>query len=116
MTVINKSVQVVWAGARDTLRRHSLLLVLFAALQLGDIVSTHLALRVGLPEGNPIPATVLTMAGEGGMYALKLLAVVSFLIVVCWLERRFKANPWRAVGAMNVIMLGVVVSNSAHLL
>lgn len=116
MTTVNQSIHRASKGALDVLRRHTLLLILFAALQLGDVVSTHLALRMGLAEGNPIPAAVLAFAGEGGMYALKLLVVVLFVVVVCRLEKRFRTNPWNAVRAMNVVMLGVVINNTSQLL
>lgn len=115
MTRVARSVREVPEVTLNALRAHPLLLVIFAALQLGDVVSTHLALGVGLPEGNPIPAAVLGVAGEGGMYALKLLAVVLFLVAIRYLEGRFRTNPWRAVSAMNVVMLGIVISNSAQL-
>jgi len=111
---VARSVQVM-PNILSALRAHRLLLILFALLQLGDVISTHLALRAGLSEGNPIPATILSVAGEGGMYAAKLLAVVVFLIAVCCLEGRFKTNPWRAVGAVNLVMLAVVLSNMAQL-
>lgn len=115
MICIARSTMTVPEMLMNALRARPLLLIVFAALQLGDVISTHLALKTGLSEGNPIPAAVLAIAGEGGMYALKLLAVALFLIIICRLQGRFKTDPWRAVTATNVIMAGVVLSNTAQL-
>lgn len=99
----------------NAFQRHSALLIVFALLQLGDIISTHLALKSGLSEGNPIPAAVLASSGELGMYALKVVGVLAFLVIICLLDGRFK-RAWHAVFAFNVIMFAVVLSNSLQVI
>ncbi len=98
---------------KHALVRHRTALILFLALQLGDLVSTHIGLSVGMYEANPLASGVLTNAGEGVTYALKLLWVVGILAAVIVLEKRY-SHIWRAVYIVDAIMLTIFISNSVQ--
>lgn len=98
----------------DGLRRHFLAAMLFAVLQFGDIVSTHVGLHSDLSEANPVASGLFSAAGEGSTYAFKLALVTAFLVLVCLLEVRYP-RIWRAVRVTNVVMLLVVLTNTVQL-
>lgn len=97
------------------LHRHWLAVALAALLHFGDVLSTHLALRVGLAEINLVPASVMALHGETVMYGLKLTAVATVILLICLLERRYP-KLWHAVHVTNGMMAAVVLSNSVQVL
>ena len=52
------------------------LIGLFAALNIGDLVSTWIDLRAGLREGNPFMSMLLTQHGFGALIFYKVLVVL----------------------------------------
>ncbi len=103
------------ASILHTSYSHTLSLVMLALLEAADVLTTHLGLAAGLPEANPLPAFVLAHAGEAGLYGVKILAVLLFVLALSRLAQRRQTNAWRALTVLNVLMLGVVLSNLVHL-
>ena len=69
----------------------AVLLVLFALLNAGDLLTTYLGLAHGLNEGNPLMKGLLTHYGFGALIADKLLvitAVTSGSLLLCKLNSR----------------------------
>lgn len=66
--------------------RTALLIGLFAALNIGDLVSTWLDLRAGLREGNPFMSMLLTQHGFGALIFYKVLVVgiVGLITAALW--------------------------------
>lgn len=65
----------------------SLILVgMFAALNVGDLLSTWIDLRAGLREGNPFMSMLLTQHGFGALICYKLIVVglVGAITVALW--------------------------------
>ncbi len=88
---------------------------LFAALNILDIASTHLALKAGLSEGNHIPSLVLSMGGESAMYLFK--AAISLLVIsaVLRLSPYFRRLAF-GLQAANGVLAAIVLLNLTQLL
>jgi len=99
----------------SALRRHWLALAVAVTLHFGDIISTHLGLRMGLPEGNLIPATILGLRGEAAMYGLKLATVSAVILLIALLDGRYP-RLWRTIHVTNAMMVAVLLSNSAQVM
>lgn len=89
-------------------------LLCFIGLNLADIASTLVAVRMGLVEGNYLPSLILSTGSELLMYCFKLFAVS---LVVTILVKMTSSYPrlWYALYASNAIMVIVVVGNLASL-
>ncbi|MCL5256431.1 MAG: DUF5658 family protein [Chloroflexi bacterium] len=94
----------------DLTRTQFTLVILFAATQLLDIITTRLGLQRGATEGNFIPSLILASHGQAGMYLSKLVIVCLILAVVVLLSTRYK-HLWQAIRIINVITCLVVISN-----
>jgi hypothetical protein len=95
--------------------RNRVVLLLALILNVGDVLSTHIGLARGLPEGNPIPAMLLANGGQMAMFSGKVAVFAAVLLVVCTLGDRYP-KLWHTFTALNVILLLVVVSNTAQIL
>ena len=89
-------------------------LLCFIGLNVADVVSTLVAIRMGLVEGNYLPSLILSSGSELLMYCFKLVAVS---LVVTILVKLASSYPrlWYALYASNAIMVIVVVGNLASL-
>lgn len=63
-------------------RGSGLLIGIFAALNLGDLISTWVDLGAGLREGNPFMSMLLTRHGFGALIAYKTIVVTVVAIVM----------------------------------
>ncbi len=65
------------------------LLGMFAALNIGDLVSTWLDLHAGLREGNPFMSMLLAQHGFGALICYKVLvvSVVGVITALLWNAR-----------------------------
>ena len=86
----------------------------FIGLNLADIASTLVAIRLGLVEGNYVPSIILATGNELLMYCFKVFAVA---LVVAMLVRLASSYPrlWYGLYAGNAIMVIVVLGNLATL-
>ncbi len=102
--------------APRTLARHLpplaiAMLGFFAALNIGDLISTYVDLHAGLREGNPLMNHLLASHGFG--------ALIAYKVVVITLVGVVTANLWRTrpklVGytllACDVLIFAAVTSN-----
>jgi hypothetical protein len=94
---------------------HWPLIALFVLLQALDLLSTRLALQVGLVEANPFAALLMRWGGEGLAYGFKAGATLAVVATVLALAPRFP----RLVVALQLgagLMALVVAANLANLL
>lgn len=89
-------------------------LSLFIVLNLLDILTTHVGLAAGIPEGNPVPAFILASAGEPAMYAAKLAVCAVIILSVLRLHQYCRLRYTLYIGS--AILLFVVASNLSLLL
>jgi hypothetical protein len=61
---------------------------LFVLLNVGDLVSTYLALGMGMREGNPLMSALLQQYGFAALILYKI-AVVAVVGIGVWLLRRY---------------------------
>jgi len=90
-------------------------LLLFAALNLLDAISTQLAITSGLHEGNLLPSLLLARCGLWSMYAFKAASVIGVALVVLYVSPRF-SRVWYGIHVSNLILAAVVAVNLAQLL
>lgn len=83
-------------------------LAYFIVLNLCDMLTTHVALRNGALEGNPVATHILDSWGEPMLYAIKASAIICIAMLGAW--RGF----WRTLWVANAIILLVVVNNLMH--
>lgn len=99
----------------DSLRRNWMVLSLALALNLGDMITTHLGLTHGLQEGNPVPAMLHASGGEFALFGAKFAVLTATIFVICLLGRRYH-KLWHTFTVTNVVLLAAVISNSAQIL
>jgi hypothetical protein len=75
-----------------------------------DILTTHLGLGLGVPEGNPLMASVLSNHGELAMYEAKALLAGALIGLVLVARRRYPL-AWPVWCATVVLTLAVVGNN-----
>ena len=97
------------------IRRNRVALLLALALNLADVLTTHLGLARGIPEGNPIPAMLHAGGGEVAMFAAKFAVMASAILLVSLLGRRYP-RLWHTFTVTNLVLLAAVLSNSAQVL
>jgi hypothetical protein len=107
--------RTVATAALAALRRRWPVVVLALALNVGDVISTLIGFRLGVPEGNPLPRLLIGHWGELTFFSFKLWLVAAVIFVVCLLEARYP-RLWRAVYVINAVLVAVVLSNSLHIL
>lgn len=84
-------------------------------LQLGDFVSTYVALSAGGVEANPITRSVLEHHGWMGFFVMKCLAASAFVVLwpmMAWLSPKDARVTTIAMGIFAAIMALVVVNNA----
>ncbi len=82
---------------------------LVLALNALDILTTHVGLRLGALEANPMLAGLIGVMGEAATFTVKMFVVVIAAALLCKL-RRTAALKW-----LNLAMAAIVVSNFAVL-
>jgi len=89
----------------------SLLLVLaFSAAEVADIITTHVSLRAGAVEANPIAAYVLRHFGEPTLYSLKLGLVALVALTIVLLGRSYPST-WHALHVCTALVTVAVIMN-----
>lgn len=83
------------------------LLVLLVITQAADVISTHYALKVGLVEGNLIPAKLFERFG----FWPSAIGMKIFIIAACWAIQTYIYKGWITTFAMSVISVGIVAWN-----
>lgn len=90
------------------------LLVAVMVVMTGDIVTTGVGLHLGLKEGNPVIAAIITWFGLPGMVVTKAVALSTLLVMPA-----FVAEPKWAfrIGCAAYLTVGTVVvtSNLIHI-
>ncbi len=99
----------------DGLQAHRAALILVLILNLGDVVTTRLGFALGIPEGNPIPAMLHASGGEFAIFGAKFAVMITIILLVCLLGKRYP-RLWHTLTVTNIVLLAVVVSNSAQVL
>lgn len=89
-------------------------LLCFVGLNLADIASTLVAIRMGLLEGNYLPSIILSTGSELMMYCFKLFAVSLVIAILVKLASTYP-RLWYGLYAGNAIMVIVVLGNLATL-
>lgn len=96
------------------MRRHSITLALFAALNAADIATTRAGIAAGIPEGNPIPAAIMAAHGEAAMYVVKVgLCLLAAFAVVCLPQYQ---RLHYALKGFSAVLAIVVLSNLSLIL
>jgi hypothetical protein len=89
----------------------TILLTVFALLNLGDLASTYIGLMHGLNEGNPLMSRLLSHYGFSALIADKLIVIAA----VSWGALLLSRLDWRVAHIIAVVcdtlILVVVVSN-----
>ncbi len=93
--------------------RGGALIGLFAALNIGDLVSTWVDLHAGLREGNPFMNMLLAQHGFGALIAYKALVVmiVGLVMISLW-----PARPRLVALTLAICNLLVLVAVAANVL
>jgi hypothetical protein len=101
--------------------------LLLAAAQLTDVITTGVDLAYGGVEANRLVATLLGIGGLGLVFFMKLLLVVAMAIACVVLKRYAESHPtlraraahafvWRAIQLSVVGLVLVAVHNTAVLM
>ena len=81
--------------------------IVWLSLNALDVTTTHVAMRLGALEANPIVAGLMSTAGEAATYSLKLLVVVAATVV-------FYKTGWQLLlRPLSVLIALVIISNLA---
>lgn len=93
---------------------------LLAGAQAGDLATTWLGLRFGIPEGNPIVSRLLAN-GDFLLFGLVKLALVAALAALLMatgerLRGRVDQAAWRATQALAVVFTAIAAANTAGVL
>lgn len=99
----------------EGLYQHRLALLLLLLLNLADVITTHVGLAIGIPEGNPLPAMLLAGGGQLAMFASKAGMMAGMALIVCLLHDRYP-NLRLALTVTNFMLLLVLISNSAQIM
>ena len=81
--------------------------IVWLSLNSLDVTTTHLAMRLGALEVNPIVAGLMGAAGEAATYSLRLLVVLAASALLCKIRWQLLLRP------LNVLMAMVIGSNLA---
>jgi uncharacterized membrane protein len=89
----------------------SLTIAYFLLINALDALTTHIGLsKVGVNEGNPLAANILSVAGEPGLYLFKTAAVATVVTFVLLLRARMPRVRF-AVYIAGVLVTLVVLVN-----
>lgn len=81
--------------------------IVWLSLNALDVTTTHLAMRLGALEANPIVAGLMGTTGEAATYSLRLLVVVAATAVLYNMRWQLLLRP------LSVLMALVIISNLA---
>ena len=90
---------------------HPVWLVLFALLNVLDLLTTYVDLKVGMREGNPLMQHLLVSYGFGALIFYKLLMILVVTIGIAALSRGYPLLSKITLGLCNGLVLVVVISN-----
>jgi hypothetical protein len=94
--------------------------VLLSAAQAGDVLTTWVGLRIGVPEGNPLVRAALAHGSFIAFGAIKATLVASLLGLLWFTGRHLRGvvhvATWRVVQAITVVFMAVAVGNAAGML
>jgi hypothetical protein len=79
-----------------------------------DVLTTHLGLRQGATEQNPVMAHIFASQGEMVGYALKLTLVLAAILFLAATRRRYPI-AWRVYQGLALVAWAVVANNLAVL-
>ena len=98
----------------DGINRHRIGLLAALDLNLGDVVTTHIGLVGGIPEGNPLPARLLASGGEPAIFGAKFGVFAAIILLICLLGGRYP-KLWHVVTVVNLLLIAVVISNASQI-
>lgn len=84
---------------------------LWLGYNLLDVITTHLGLAFGFPEGNPLPAAILKYSSPIMLPVYKLTVALLWLGLVVILARRWR-RMWVSLRLANVLVFGAVFWNA----
>lgn len=91
--------------------------VLLAAAQAGDLLTTWVGLRLGVPEGNPLVRAALAGGSFLAFGAIKVALVGALLGVVWYTGRHVRGSAaiasWRALQGVTVVFVAIAAANAA---
>jgi len=101
-------------------RRRATWTVLLSAAQAGDVLTTWVGLRIGVPEGNPLVRAALAHGSFIAFGAIKT-ALVASLLGLLWFTGRHLSGvvhvaTWRVVQGITVVFMAVAIGNAASML
>jgi len=97
---------------RETISEQRPWLALLFLLNSLDMATTALGLQLGIPEGNPIQASLLAGYGELALLLSKIVLLAGLILVLHLLRARYR-RLWPFWLAMTVPTLLVVTNNLA---
>lgn len=101
-------------------RRRATWTALLGAAQAGDLLTTWVGLRVGVPEGNPLVRAALAHGSFIAFGAIKGALVASLLGLLWFTGRHLKGvahlATWRAVQGITLVFVAVAAGNAAGML
>ena len=86
-------------------------LILYAAVNLADLLSTYVGLQHGLHEGNPLMQHLLATYGFGALVMYKALVVAVVSVGVLALRKDYPRVAQITVVACNLLVGGAVLLN-----
>ena len=98
----------------NSLNQHRIGLLAALDLNLGDVVTTHIGLVGGIPEGNPLPARLLASGGESAIFGAKFGIFAAMILLICLLGGRYP-KLWHVVTVVNLLLAAVVISNATQI-
>ena len=95
-------------------------MLLLAGAQAGDVATTWLGLRLGIPEGNPAVRAALAHVSFLAFGAIKL-ALVTGIVILLWVTGQHLRGvvhraTWRSVQLLTVVFTAVAAANAAGIL
>jgi hypothetical protein len=101
-------------------RRRLTWTVLLSAAQAGDLVTTWIGLRIGVPEGNPLVRAALAQGSFIAFGAIKAALVASLLGLLWFTGRHLRGvahlATWRVVQGITLVFMALAISNAAGML
>lgn len=89
-------------------------LVAFSVLNVTDMASTWVGLRIGLSEVNPVASALLACSGEGAIFLFKIVASLLAAAMTVKAGRRYE-RVWLGLHSGNLLLAIVVFSNLAEI-
>jgi hypothetical protein len=94
--------------------------VLLAAAQAGDLGSTWLGIRFGIPEGNPVVGALLTRSSFLGYGLVKIALVLALAGLLAYTGARLRGAvervTWRSTQALTFLFTAIAAANVVGIL